>query len=59
MRIMGFVEGAIANKGGVGLFGVPGFLSGTAARGHQVALVVGGPPILGREHLLTRTLDDA
>ena len=56
---MGFVEGAIANKGGVGLVGVPGFLSGTAARGHQVALVVAGPPIMGREHFLTRTLDDA
>lgn len=56
---MGFVEGAVANKGGVGLFGVPGVLCGTAARGHQVALVVGGPPIMGREHLLTATLDDA
>jgi glycosyltransferase involved in cell wall biosynthesis len=59
MRIMGFVEGAMTNKGGVGLVGVPGFLCGTAARGHQVALVVGGPPIFGREHLLTATLDDA
>ena len=42
MRILGFVEGAVANKGGVGLFGVPGILCGTAARGHHVALVVGG-----------------
>jgi len=59
MRILGFVEGAVACKGGVGLFGVPGILCGTAARGHQVALVVGGPPILGREHLLADSLDGA
>ena len=59
MRILGFVEGAVAHKGGVGLFGVPGILCGTAARGHQVALVVGGPPIMGREHLLAPTLDSA
>ena len=59
MRILGFVEGAVACKGGVGLWGVPGILSGTAARGHQVALVVGGPPILGREHLLADSLDGA
>jgi glycosyltransferase involved in cell wall biosynthesis len=61
MRIVGFVEGALESKGGMGMVGVPGILSGTAARGHQVALVVGGPPIGGRrfvvsdvEHALTR-----
>jgi len=59
MRIVGFVEGATANKGGVGLFGVPGNLCGAGARGHNVVLVVGGPAIMGREHLLAPDMKSA
>ena len=59
MQILGFVEGAPANKGGLGLVGVPGILGSTAARGHHVALVVGGPPMVGRERFVAPSLESA
>src|SRR5271165_27411 len=38
---------------------LPGILASTAARGHQAALVVGGPPILGREKLVVPDIECA
>jgi glycosyltransferase involved in cell wall biosynthesis len=59
MRILGFVEGALTNKGGIGIVGVPRILGSTAARGHRVALIVGGPPIAGCERVAVPDLQQA
>lgn len=59
MRIVGFVEGATLAKGGLGIVGVPTILGSTAAKGHQIALLVGGPPIAGREQFVVPDLEHA
>lgn len=59
MKILGFVEGATSSKGGLGLVGVPMIMSNLAARGHNVILVVGGPPSPGRENYVVRNVEDA
>ena len=59
MKIIGFVEGATLRKGGMGLVGVPTILASTAARGHHIALVMGGPPGTGMERFLVGDLKSA
>ena len=59
MRIVGFAEGATLGRGGLGLVGVPTILGSTAAKGHQIALLVGGPPIAGREQFVVPDLEHA
>jgi glycosyltransferase involved in cell wall biosynthesis len=59
MRIIGFVEGAIRSKGGFGLVGVPTILGSTAARGHQIALLIAGAPNPGREKFVVPDVEHA
>lgn len=59
MRIVGFVEGATLSKGGLGLVGVPTILGSTAARGHQIALLVAGPPNPDREKFVVPDVEHA
>jgi glycosyltransferase involved in cell wall biosynthesis len=59
MRVIGFVEGAIGSKGGFGLVGVPTILGCTAARGHQIALLVAGAPNPGREKFVVPDVEHA
>jgi glycosyltransferase involved in cell wall biosynthesis len=58
VRIIGFTEGAIRSKGGLGLVGVPLILGSTAARGHSITLVIGGPSYPGGERFLTHNVDN-
>jgi glycosyltransferase involved in cell wall biosynthesis len=59
MKIVGFVEGASHGRGGRGLVGVPTILGGTAARGHNVALIVAGGPNTKSEKLPLRAIKSA
>src|SRR5215469_3200963 len=59
MLIIGFAEGAIPAKGGLGLVGLTAILGGLAGRGHQVALIACGDCTPGRERFLTATVDEA
>ena len=59
MKIVAFVEGATQSRGGHGLVGVPTILSGTAARGHDVALIVGGALNTRNEKLQTKDVKGA
>ena len=52
MKIVGFVEGA--RKGAPGITGVPMILASAAAQGHQIALVMGGPPSFGSEKYIVQ-----
>jgi glycosyltransferase involved in cell wall biosynthesis len=59
MLIIGFSEGAIPSKGGLGLVGLTGILGGLAGRGHQVVLIQCGGCTPGRERFLAATVDEA
>jgi glycosyltransferase involved in cell wall biosynthesis len=59
MLIIGFAEGAIPAKGGLGLVGLTAILGGLAGRGHQVALIACGACTPGRERFLAPTVDEA
>jgi glycosyltransferase involved in cell wall biosynthesis len=59
MMIIGFAEGAIPARGGLGLVGVPSILAGLAGRGHHIALVACGGCTPGRERFLAATVDEA
>jgi glycosyltransferase involved in cell wall biosynthesis len=59
MLIIGFAEGAIPARGGLGLVGLTSILSGLAARGHHVALIQCGGCTPGRERFLAATVDEA
>lgn len=50
MKIIAFSEGANPRKGGLGLVGVPMLLASTAARGHDVCLLLVGAINPGREN---------
>jgi glycosyltransferase involved in cell wall biosynthesis len=49
MRMVNFAEGALSRKGGIGITGIPMILIGTASRGHRIVVLMGGPPLPGRE----------
>ncbi len=49
MRMINFAEGALSSKGGMGMTGIPVILAGTASRGHRIIVLMGGPPLPGRE----------
>jgi len=59
MLIIGFSEGALPEKGGLGLVGLTSILGGLASRGHRVALIQGGACTPGRERFLAATVDEA
>ncbi len=59
MTVISFVEGATSRKGGFGIGGVSMILSSTAARGHHVALIMGGPINPGGEKFLGRDIESA
>ncbi len=59
MKIIGFVEGAFPNKGGIGLVGTQTILASVAAHGHQTALCIAGPHTPGRERYTAPDLDQA
>ena len=59
MLIIGFAEGALPAKGGLGLVGLTGILGGLARRGHKVALIACGGCTPGRERFLAPTVDEA
>jgi len=45
IRLLGFVEGARCDTGGIGLIGVPLIHKAFAGRGHQDVLAIGGRPM--------------
>jgi glycosyltransferase involved in cell wall biosynthesis len=57
VKIVGFVEGA--RRGSPGLVGVPMILMNTAAHGHNVVLLMGGPPSLGSEKFIVPDSESA
>ncbi len=59
MKVVSFAGGQTPGKSGMGLVGMPLILSHTAARGHQVVLVMGGLPSPGRENFLVPDLASA
>jgi glycosyltransferase involved in cell wall biosynthesis len=59
MTIVSFVEGAHVGRGGTGIVGVPTILRSLAARGHRVALIMGGPVNPGREEFAVPNVTSA
>ncbi len=59
MKMVSFAGGQTPGKSGMGLVGMPLILCHTAARGHQVVLVMGGLPSPGREKFLAPDLSSA
>jgi glycosyltransferase involved in cell wall biosynthesis len=59
MRIVNFAEGATPQKGGIGIVGIPVIMASTAARGHRIVVLMGGPPIPGRDEFRSAGIDDA
>src|SRR5438445_5659617 len=59
MTILSFVEGATKRRGGMGLVGVPSILRSTAALGHRIALIMGGPVNPHREEFLVPDIPGA
>ncbi len=57
MNIVGFAEGARDDC--AGLVAVPMILGSTAARGHNVVLIMAGRPIPGRENFVVPNFDGA
>ena len=57
MRLAGFVEGAPGNTPGI--VSVPMILKNVAALGHDVVLLVGGPPILGSDRFAVPDVEAA
>ena len=52
MKVISFVEGAKAPKGGLGLVGVPGITESLADRGHEAVLNVAGRVIPGADQFI-------
>lgn len=59
MKIIGFVEGAHLNSGGVGLIGVPKIWRAVAGEGHHIVLAIGGGVIPGAEQFLSSSIEDS
>jgi glycosyltransferase involved in cell wall biosynthesis len=59
MKMVNFVEGALSRKGGLGILGLPISLGGTAARGHQIVVLMSGPPLPGRDQFFARSIQEA
>ena len=59
MKIIGFVEGAFPNKGGVGLVGTQTILASVASHGHRTVLCIAGPHTPGRERFVAPDIDSA
>jgi glycosyltransferase involved in cell wall biosynthesis len=57
VKIVCFSEGALEKKGGIGIVSVPKIAQSLANRGHQVALFMGGNPILGSEPYIQQDID--
>ena len=59
MRVLSFVEGANARRGGLGLVGVPKIAESLADRGHQVVLNVAGRVAPGAERFVQPGVNSA
>ena len=59
MKMVNFVEGAMPRKGGIGIVGIPVILGGTASRGHQIVVIMSGPPLPGREEYFVSGVREA
>ena len=57
VRIVGFVEGARGDSPGI--VSVPMILKNTAALGHKVVLLMGGPPSLGSDEYVVSDIETA